>query len=151
MQSKLFNASWTRYYGGFHSIPSYVYIDDILITSATPEEHLNHLRTVFQHLSQYGIFINPNKCTFGVSELEFLSHHVNHNGITPLPDKVQAVRDFSTPNSQHKLKQLIGMVNFYHHFIPYYGEIMQPLNALLNQSLPKSQAFVCNDTALDAF
>ena len=69
---------------------SYAYIDD-LVASTTPEEHLRHLRTVFECLTKYRIVINPNKCFFGVSELDFLGHHIDHNGITPLQDKIQAI------------------------------------------------------------
>ena len=39
------------------------------------------------------------KCTFGASELEFLDHHINGSGITPLQDKVQAIRDFPQPDT----------------------------------------------------
>ena len=67
-----------------HGIPfSYTYIDDLLVASTTSEEHLRHLRTVFERLTEYGIVINPNKCLFDVSELDFLGHHINRNGITP--------------------------------------------------------------------
>ena len=46
-----------------------------------------------------------NKCRFGQSELDFLGHHIDRNGITPLQDKVQAVREFPQPQSQRKLRQ----------------------------------------------
>ena len=82
---------------------SYVYIDDLLVASATPEEHLTHLRAVFECLTQHGIVINPNKCLFGASELDFLRHHIDCNGITPLQDKVQVIRDFPQPDTPHKL------------------------------------------------
>ena len=130
---------------------SYAYIDDLLITSATPEEHLRHLRIVFERLTKYGIVINPNKCLFGVSELDFLGHHIDCNGITPLQDKVQAVREFPRPDSQRKLRQFIGLVNFYHRFLPHCAELMQPLHALLASSKPKSQTLTWNNTALAAF
>ena len=93
---------------------TFTYIDDVLIAtcSSSPEEHLLHLQTVFNRLAKYGIVINPNKCLFGVTELDFLGHHVSSQGITPLPDKVKAVQDFPLPNSQRKLRQFIGLVNF---------------------------------------
>ena len=43
----------------------YAYIDDILVASASPEEHLQHLETVFQRLREYGVVINSMKCVFG--------------------------------------------------------------------------------------
>ena len=98
---------------------AYAYIDDVLIASSTPEQHLEDLHTVFERLSTHGIVINPNKCIFGVPELDFLGHHIDCNGITPLPEKVQAIRDFPQPQTQRQLCQFIGLVNFYHRFLPH--------------------------------
>ena len=81
---------------------AYCYIDDVLIASSSPEQHLADLRTVFNRLAKHGIVINPNKCLFGVPEMDFLGHHISTDGITPLPDKVQAVRDFPQPQSQRQ-------------------------------------------------
>ena len=130
---------------------TYTYIDDVLIASSSPEEHLQHLHTVFNRLAKYGIVINPNKCFFGVTELDFLGHHISSQGITPLPDKVKAVQDFPLPNSQRKLRQFIGPVNFYHRFLPHCAELMLPHHALLYSDKPKSQTIAWNDTALAAF
>ena len=49
----------------------FVYMDDILVASNTPEEHDQHLQTLFTRLSQYGLVINPDKCQFVVSTLDF--------------------------------------------------------------------------------
>ena len=59
----------------------YAYIDDLLVASSTPEEHLQHLRLVFKCLCDYGIIINPQKCHFVKSSLDFLGHHINSSGI----------------------------------------------------------------------
>ena len=82
---------------------SYAYMDDVLIASAIPEEHLHHLRLVFDRFSEHGVVINPHKCLFGMHNLSFFGHHIDYNGITPLQDKVQAVCDFPQPQSQRKL------------------------------------------------
>ena len=130
---------------------AYDYVDDVLIASDTPETHLQHLRLVFSRLEEHGIVINPNKCLFGVKELDFLGHHIDCNGITPLADKVKAVRDFPQPQSQCMLHQFIGMVNFYHCFVPHCAQLMQPLLELLAPSKVKSQTVTWNDVAEQAF
>lgn len=73
----------------------YVYIDDLLIASETPEQHKEHLCAVFERLQHQGIIINPQKCKFCVASLEFLGHLVDSSGIHPLPDKVQAITDYT--------------------------------------------------------
>ena len=79
----------------------------------------------------HGLLINVSKSSFGVSELEFLGHHVSSAGIRPLARKVQAVQDFPKPTTHRKLREFLGMVNFYHRFLPGCAATLKPLNALL--------------------
>ncbi|CAI8009513.1 Transposon Tf2-9 polyprotein, partial [Geodia barretti] len=94
-----------------HGLPfCYAYIDDLLVASSSPEEHQQHLRQVFQRLSEHGIIINPSKCRFGVSELEFLGHTVSSQGIRPSDTKVKAITDFPMPMSLRKLRPLNNLL-----------------------------------------
>ena len=111
----------------------FVYVDDILIASSSEEEHL---RQVFQRLSEYGIRINPAKCLFGVSSLEFLGHHVSQYGIRPLSNKVEGVQKFPRPATARKLREFVGLINFYHRFVPHCANILQPLNAMIATARP---------------
>ena len=110
----------------------YDYIDDVLVASSSPEEHKQHLRQVFQRLRHYGIIINPQKCVFGAPSIEFLGHLVDSDGIHPLPAKVQAIVAFPQPKSRRQLRTFLGLVNFYHRFIPRCAKIVEPLNTLLS-------------------
>ena len=109
----------------------YAYIDDLLVASASPEEHKDHLRLVLQRLSDHGILINPSKCKFGVAELDFLGHRVSADGIQPLQERVRAIQEFPIPTSVRKLREFLGLINFYHRFIPNCASIVEPLNSLL--------------------
>ncbi len=56
-----------------HGLPfAYAYVDDLLIASHSPEEHLQHLHSVLERLDAHGIFINVSKSVFGVPALDFL-------------------------------------------------------------------------------
>ena len=105
----------------------FVYLDDILVASSNEAEHLEHLNLLFKRLKEYGLIINPKKCKFGVSSIDFLGHHVNKDGILPLPSKVQAIRDFPRPSSIKGLQEFTGMANFYHRFLPHAATMMRPL------------------------
>ena len=109
----------------------YVYIDDVLIASTNAEEHKQHLQLVLNRFQEYGVIINPSKCQFGVTQLNFLGHSVNSQGICPLPEKVQAIQDFPQPKNQRKLREFLGLINFYHRFIPHCAHELQPLHKLL--------------------
>ena len=114
---------------------SYAYIDYVLIASATPEEHRCHLHFVLERFQKHGIVINPSKCKFGVKELEFLGYTVNKHGIRPLEERVLALKCFPQPTTKHKLREFLGLVNFYHRFVPGCANILQPLNAMLSTAV----------------
>jgi cleavage and polyadenylation specificity factor subunit 1 len=105
----------------------FVYLDDILVFSHSEKEHKSHLRQVFSRLREHGLVISPSKCEFGSSDIDFLGHHINKLGAFPLDKKVQAIKDFQKPMTVKALQEFLGMVNFYHRFIPHAASIMQPL------------------------
>eukprot|EP00731_Ephydatia_muelleri_P009751 Em0005g337a len=130
---------------------AYAYIDDVLIASHTQEQHLKDLRLVFERLAEHGILINPNKCLFGRRELDFLGHHINEQGFTPLSEKVQAIRDFPQPQTHRQLCRFMGLVNFYHRFLPHAATLMQPLHTLLSSTKEKVQTLTWTQDAQAAF
>ena len=68
-----------------------------------------------------------------------MGHHVDSTGIKPLESKVQVIRDFPIPTTQRKLREFLGLVNFYHRFVPNCAAILVPLNSMLS-SAQHSQA-----------
>ena len=129
----------------------YIYIDDLLVASSSPEQHKEHLRLIFERLRHYSIIINPRKCKFGCSSVEFLGHLVDSVGIHPLKHKVQVIHDFPQPTSRRQLRTFLGLINFYHRFIPRCAKILQPLNALLSGSLEHGQALPWDESTAEAF
>ena len=117
----------------------YVYIDDLLIASKSLEDHLVHLRLVFERLRKYSLTLNVAKSSFRQTELTFLGHKITAEGILSLPEKVSAVKQFSKPSSVNQLRQFLGLVNFYHRFIPNCAHLLHPLHLFLN-NLPKSRS-----------
>ena len=95
------------------------------------------------------MIINPTKCELGVSELTFLGHYLNSHGVRPLQDKVKIIQDFPKPTTQRKLREFLGLVNFYHCFIPHCADILQPLHTLLASA--HKTILQWNDKSLEAF
>ena len=129
----------------------YAYIDDLLIASTSPAEHKQHLRLVLERLHNHGILLNPTKCLWGVTQLDFLGHHVNAQGIHPLEDKVQVIHDFPQPTSQRKLREFLGLVNFYRRFLPDCAKVLQPLHQLLSGCRNSTKTIAWNRDAATAF
>ena len=96
----------------------FIYMDDLLIASRDETEHVQHLRVVFQRLQKAGLVLNIEKCQFGVPYVEYLGHHVDPSGVSPLPSSVAAVKNFPQPTNTKQLVSFLGMLNFYRRFIP---------------------------------
>ena len=117
----------------------FVYMDDILVASRNKKEHKLHLSTLFDRLQAHGLVIKLEKCKFGLAEIDFLGHRVSKDGIRPLQSKVDAVRNFPKPINVKSLERFLGMINFYHGFIPHAAETVQPLyQALGGHPRPKT-------------
>ena len=65
-----------------------VYIDDILVTESTEEEHLRALERVLSQLEQAGLRVKPNKCSFMRPSVTYLSHMIDAHGLHPLDERV---------------------------------------------------------------
>ena len=68
-----------------------IYLDDLNIFSRNFNEHLVHLREVFERLQNAGLKLKRKKCFFFKKELAFLGHVVSEKGIHPDPEKVFAI------------------------------------------------------------
>ena len=110
---------------------TFTYLDDILVASESEQEHEEHLDIVLSRLEEYGLNIRIEKCEFGVSQLRFLGHDISAQGIKPTEEKTEAIMNFPRPETQRKLRQFLGMVNYYHRFIDHAAPILKPLHDLL--------------------
>lgn len=131
---------------------AYGFLDDILIYSSSQQQHLEHLRQIFQRLAEYGMVINTAKCEFGKTHITFLGHEVSAGGTRPLPDKVKAILDFPTPKTVKELRRFLGMYNFYRRFIPGAAKMQEPLNVVLCGPKTKgTQEITLDSSMLQAF
>jgi hypothetical protein len=68
-----------------------VFMDDILIFNKSMEEHIEHLRMVFQILKDHKLFIKFGKCKFAQQQLSYLGHIVSQHGVSTDPTKTDAM------------------------------------------------------------
>ncbi|KFD65246.1 hypothetical protein M514_00667 [Trichuris suis] len=124
----------------FQGLPRvFVYIDDILMFSSTAQQHRADLAAVLERLRRYHLTIRPDKCIFGQTRIEFLGFELSGAGLRPLPDKVRDLLQLPPPTSVAECRRFIGMVNYYHRFIPRLASALLPLYQLAN--LSKRQQF----------
>ncbi|GFW25082.1 uncharacterized protein K02A2.6 [Trichonephila clavipes] len=83
----------------------FAFVDDILVASSSPEEHLQIL---FTRLQQYGLSLKPSKCIFDVPSIKFLGFKVSESGIEPLSDRVDCILNFPQPTTLTQLRRFLG-------------------------------------------
>ena len=111
-----------------------VYIDDILVTGATEEQHLKSLDEVLRRLFESGLKAKKAKCKFMVPSVSYLGYVIDADGLHPLPDKVQARQDAPTPRNVSELKSYLGLLTYYGKFLPNLATHLAPLYQLLGKS-----------------
>ncbi len=111
-----------------------IYIDDILIYSGSMEEHVEHLRKVFQRLKENKLYAKCEKCEFGVMEVDFLRHRITQEGLKIDNHKVKAILDWELPRSVSALKSFLELASYYCKFIKNFAKITAPLTNLLKKS-----------------
>ena len=75
--------------------------------------------------------LNPEKCHFGMQEVEYVGHLINETGITFTADKLKAVEHFVQPRTMGVLKSFLGLGSYFRNHIPNYSTIVHPLSTML--------------------
>src|ERR1700739_1311011 len=113
-----------------------VFLDDVLIYSQTKAEHAQHLRTVLQVLRDKKLYAKLSKCEFFSTEIGFLGHVINADGIKMEQSKVDAVTKWPAPKDIHELRSFLGLAGYYRRFVKGFSKIASPLSALLRKNAP---------------
>jgi hypothetical protein len=132
---------------GLKPVQCLVYLDDVIIFSATIEEHVVRLRSVLERLRNGGLTLKFEKCKFAEEKVNYLGHVISKHGVQPDPGKISAVREFPTPTSVKELQSFLGLSNYYRRFVVGYAEIARPLTKLLR----KGAVFNWDGDCVEAF
>ena len=100
-----------------------IYLDDIIVFSKKPEEHIERLRGVFKKLSTAGLRLKPSKCEFFKPKITYLGHIVSKDGIETEKKKVIAIQEWLIPKTVTEVCSFMGFMNYYCKFIPKYAQI----------------------------
>ena len=128
---------------GLHGDSLLVYVDDVIVSSTDVDSHFTKLERVLRRLQHHRFILRPAKCEFLQSTIKYLGFQVSADGVTPDPEKIDAVKNYPRPQNAKQVKQFLGFANFYRRFIPNMAEISLPLNNLTRDSVPFLWSATC--------
>ena len=103
------------------------YLDGIIIYSSTPEEHLEHIKTVFEKLRHTTLSMKLSKRHLFAKEIQYLGHILGIEGIKPVPVKTEAIKAMHPPVNPKQVCAFLGLVGYYRKFIKNFAKIVKPL------------------------
>ena len=130
-----------------------IYLDDVIIFSETPEEHLQRMRVVFDRLQEHGLKLKPSKCDVFKSEINYLAHHVSQKGVLPSKKNLESIAQCLPLDTYTKVKSFVGLIGHYRCFIKGFAKITVPLYDLTSgdNKDKKSEHVNLSPEALEAF
>ena len=124
-----------------------VYLDDIVIFSNSIEDHLKHIKIVFDRIREHNLKLQIEKCKFLCNEIHYLGHIINETEVRPDQEKTEAIREFPVPKKVKDVQSFLGLVGYYREFVEKFAFIANPLTNLLR----KKVKFDWNDECQGAF
>jgi len=100
-----------------------VFMDDILVYSPTLQDHVEHLKLVFELLKEHQLVAKLSKCTFAQTQLEYLGHIISGQGVSTDPAKTRAMLEWPLPSNVTELRGFLGLTCYYRKFVRNYGLI----------------------------
>ncbi len=116
-----------------------VYLDDIIVFGRTLEEHEERLLKVLDRMKECGLKVSIDKCQFCQPKVRYVGHIVSVAGVSPDPEKIEAVTRWKMPTNLKSLRFFLGFCGFYRRFIKYYSAIVRPLTELTKGYPPTSE------------
>eukprot|EP00253_Pinus_taeda_P020176 PITA_20176 len=110
-----------------------VCLDDLTVFPNSDEEHLYHLKIVFQKCRKYGISLNPKKSLFAMDEGKLLGHIISKDDIHVDPAHVEAIQQIEQPRNKKEIQSFNGKLNFLCRFIPNLAEHLREITSMLKK------------------
>ncbi|XGW09034.1 hypothetical protein V3C99_011385 [Haemonchus contortus] len=114
----------------------FVYIDDILIATASESRHYEVLQMVMDALLKANLRLEPQKCVLLQESVGFLGHRIDAKGVHVDPDKVVKIKEFPKPTNIAELRTFLGMCSYYRKFVLNFSKIAGPLFELTRTKIP---------------
>ena len=128
-----------------HGLRGFVrcFIDDLIIYSRSPEEHIQHVQRVLRMLDACNLRFHPSKSVFLTDSVEYLGHFVGPVGLSPAGAKVQAIQAMPAPQNVDDIRAVMGLFQYYMRYVPEFAAIARPITDLTKKGAPFSWSPAC--------
>lgn len=126
-----------------------VYVDDVLLLSNSENEGIELLRRVLKTLTLAGFSINLGKCSFLVTEVEYLGRLISQGQVRPSPRKIEALVNTLPPVNVKQVRQLLGLTSYFRKYIKNYATKTAPIAILTHKNVKFNWTPVCEAIRLD--
>lgn len=109
-----------------------LYIDDVLVFGNTEQEFIANLRKVFERFRKHNLTLNPKKCKYGISQVEYVGHVIDERGVTFSDEKRKKVLDFPLPTHMKQLKKFLGLANYFRDHVKNHSDKARPLQRMID-------------------
>lgn len=120
------------------------YLDDVVVTGDTWNEHLASLHLLMGRLQKAGLTINLRKCVFGKGTVDYLGHAIGGGRVRPKDANVASILSSPTPTTRKEVMSFLGMSRYYRRFCSNFADIAAPLTSLVSKKVPFSWTDDCN-------
>ena len=120
-----------NYLGELNLSFTMVYLDNVIVYSKMPEDHLTQLQAIFDRFAHHGLKLKPSKCHFFKEEISYLGHEISAKGMLPEQKGIKKIACMGPPTTYTGIRKFIGAVGYFRHFIKNFAQISKPLNNLL--------------------
>ena len=79
--------------------------------------------------------LNPKKSKLCKQQVEYVGHIISDRGVTPSPQRIQAINEMPEPGDKAAVQRFLGMINYVHKFIPNLSSIAEPLRVTLSKNV----------------
>ena len=104
-----------------------MYLDDILIFTRIVEEYAWTIQRVLEILTEYKLFLHPEKCKFQKIRIGYLGLIILENKVSMDPVKISRVWEWPTLENQTNVQAFLGFTNFYYWFIHNFSVLAWPV------------------------
>ena len=124
------------------------WLDDIIVvTKGSKQKHLEELTDVLSKLENAGYRLSESKSELFKTEIEWIGHKIDQNGIRPIQDKLLAIKNLKKPENKKELKSFLGAIQY----LSKYIENLSAQTDVLRQLLKKDNDWIWTEEHTEAF